>query len=290
MNKRLSIIVTIIALFIAFSADAQLLWKISGNGLSKPSYLFGTHHLIAKEQIKGFDTIMALCEKANAVVGEMDMSDPTLKMKMVQGGMMKDTTINELLTPDDYNLADYEFKQLIQVGLAQLETMKPMMLDMMYSVMIYSKAMGLCKQPEGVDILFQEKAKANNKKVIGLETIEEEMNVLFNDIPLKRQAAILMKDIKEKQQGIEQMKELNVAYLAGNMAKTEALAKQDDTLTPAEEKLMMDDRNTHWMKELPTLMNAQSCFIDVGFMHLIGKSGLISQLKKAGYTVEPMPL
>jgi hypothetical protein len=290
MRKRFSIVLAIIALCIAFSANAQLLWKISGNGLTKPSYLFGTHHLIEKEQIKGFNKILAISKQADAVVGEMDMSDPNMKMKMVQGGMMKDTTINDLLTSDDYKLADYEFKQLMNVGLAQLEKMKPMMLDMMYSVMMYSKAMGLTKQPEGVDILFQQNAKANNKKVIGLETIEEEMNVLFNDISLKRQAAILMKDIKEKQQGIEQTKALNAAYLTGDMDKTEALNKKDDTMTPAEEKLMIDDRNTHWMKELPTLMNTQSCFIDVGFMHLIGKFGLIAQLKQAGYTVEPIVL
>jgi hypothetical protein len=290
MSKRFSIVVAIIALCIAFNANAQLLWKISGNGLAKPSYLFGTHHLIEKEQIKGFNKILAISKQADAVVGEMDMSDPNMKMKMVQGGMMKDTTINDLLTPDDYKLADYEFKQLMHVGLAQLEKMRPMMLDMMYSVMMYSKAMGLTKQPEGVDILFQQNAKANNKKVIGLETIEEEMNVLFNDISLKRQAAILMKDIKEKQQGIEQTKALNTAYLTGDMDKAEALNRKDDTMTPAEEKLMIDDRNTHWMKELPTLMNVQSCFINVGFMHLIGKSGLIAQLKKAGYTVEPIVL
>jgi len=290
MRKRFSIVLAIIALCIAFSANAQLLWKISGNGLTKPSYLFGTHHLIEKEQIKGFNKILAISKQADAVVGEMDMSDPNMKMKMVQGGMMKDTTINDLLTSDDYKLADYEFKQLMNVGLAQLEKMKPMMLDMMYSVMMYSKAMGLTKQPEGVDILFQQNAKANNKKVIGLETIEEEMNVLFNDISLKRQAAILMKDIKEKQQGIEQTKALNAAYLTGDMNKTEALNKKDDTMTSAEEKLMIDDRNTLWMKELPTLMNAQSCFIDVGFMHLIGKFGLIAQLKQAGYTVEPIVL
>ena len=31
----------------AFSANAQLLWKISGNGLTQPSYVMGTHHLAA---------------------------------------------------------------------------------------------------------------------------------------------------------------------------------------------------------------------------------------------------
>ncbi len=289
MNKRIAII-AFVALCITVGAHAQLLWKISGNGLVKPSYLFGTHHLIEKDQINGFDKILALSEQADAVVGEMDMSDPNLKAKMMQGGMMKDTTMKELLSPEDYALADYDFKQLMQVGLDQIGTMKPMLLDMMYSVMMYSKVMGLSKQPEGVDILFQQNAKANNKKVIGLETIDQEMDILFNEIPLKRQAEILMKDIKESQKGIELLKELNAAYLAGDMAKAEALNKEDDSMTPAEEKLLVDDRNARWMKELPALMNDQSCFIAVGFMHLVGDNGLVSQLRKAGYTVEPVSL
>jgi uncharacterized protein YbaP (TraB family) len=289
MNKRIALI-GFITLCVTVGAHAQLLWKISGNGLAKPSYLFGTHHLIEKDQINGFDKILALSGQADAVVGEMDMSDPNLKAKMMQGGMMKDTTMKELLSPEDYTLADYDFKQLMQVGLDQLGTMKPMLLDMMYSVMMYSKVMGLSKQPEGVDILFQQNAKANNKKVIGLEKIDQEMDVLFNDIPLKRQAVILMKDLKETQKDIDQLKALNAAYLAGDMAKAEALNNEDDTMTPAEEKLMVDDRNVRWMKELPVLMKDQSCFIAVGFLHLVGNKGLVSQLRKAGYTVNPVSL
>ena len=38
--KKFSLILALLA--IAISANAQLLWKISGNGLQKPSYLFGT--------------------------------------------------------------------------------------------------------------------------------------------------------------------------------------------------------------------------------------------------------
>ena len=59
MNKRI-FLVALIALFISLSANAQLFWKVSGNGLTKPSYLFGTHHLIDKEQIKNFDKILAI--------------------------------------------------------------------------------------------------------------------------------------------------------------------------------------------------------------------------------------
>ena len=290
MNKRI-FLVALIALFISLSANAQLFWKVSGNGLTKPSYLFGTHHLIDKEQIKNFDKILAICTQSDAVVGEMDMSDVTgMQMKMMQGGMLQGVTCKELMSPEDYTLADNEFTALMGVGMAQLGAMKPMMLNTIYSMTVYFKANNLTKQPDAVDIIFQKTAKGNNKKVIGLETVEQEMDALFNSLPLKRQAEVLIKDMKEKQKGIEILKKLNECYLAGDLAKIEALDKEDDSMTPEEKKPMIENRNNNWLKQLPSLMTAQSCFIAVGCQHLVGEVGLIKQLKKAGYIVEPVVL
>ena len=74
MNKRI-LILAVFVLSLIVNAPAQLLWKVSGNGLTKPSYLFGTHHLIEKEQIRDFDKILALAGQADAVVGEMEMKN-----------------------------------------------------------------------------------------------------------------------------------------------------------------------------------------------------------------------
>src|ERR1035437_11123778 len=132
MNKQ-KIIVAFIALFFMVSANAQLLWKVSGNGLTKTSYLFGTHHLIEKEQIKDFDQILALVGQSDAVVGEMIIDNSLgMQLKMLKGVMMKDTTIKELLSETDYALVDNEYKQTMNMGLNKLNKMKPMMLSSMY--------------------------------------------------------------------------------------------------------------------------------------------------------------
>jgi hypothetical protein len=290
MNTK-NFFVAFTALFITCSINAQLLWKVSGNGLTQSSYLFGTHHLIDKEQIKDFDKILALSNQTDAVVGEMDMSDPgSLQMKMMQGGMMSGTTIKQLLSPEDYALADNEFNQLMGTGLGQLGMMKPMVLGMMYEEIIYSQAYGLTKQPEAVDMLFQNNAKTNNKKIIGLETVEQQMDALLNSIPPKRQAEIMMKEIKEKQKVIDLFLQETAAYLSGDMTKIEVIDQKDDSMTPEEKKIINDNRNSNWLKQLPDLMKNQSCFIAVGCLHLAGKNGLVAQLKNAGYTVEPVVL
>ena len=59
----------------AFSANAQLLWKISGNGLTQPSYAMGTHHLATlsiKDSIQG---LQAALDNTKQVYGELKMSE-----------------------------------------------------------------------------------------------------------------------------------------------------------------------------------------------------------------------
>src|SRR5674476_457553 len=136
MTKK-NMLLPFVLLFV-LNANAQLFWKVSGNGLSKPSYLFGTHHLIENEQIKYFDNIIAFVAQTDAVVGEMDMSNMLgMQMKMMKAVMMKDTTMKELLSDSDYVLVDNELKEVVGVGLDKLGKMKPMMLSTIYSLMTY---------------------------------------------------------------------------------------------------------------------------------------------------------
>ena len=51
----------------AFSAQAQLLWKVEGNGLAKPSYIFGTHHVAPSDMIS---RVSGLTEALDAVCKE----------------------------------------------------------------------------------------------------------------------------------------------------------------------------------------------------------------------------
>jgi len=281
------IFIAFIALFFIVSAQAQLLWKVSGNGLSKPSYLFGTHHLIEKDQIKDFDKILDLAGGSDAVVGEMIIDNSLgMQLKMVKYAMMKDTTLKELISGTDYVLVDTEYKQTMNMGLNKLGKMKPMLLSTMYSLMLYMKMNNLKKQPEAVDLLFQKKAKKNKKKVIGLETLEQQMDLLLNSIPLNRQAEIMVEGVKRKVKDIELLKEMNQAYLAGNLTQLEIINNEDNDMTIEERSIMIDNRNTDWMKQIPALFSKQSCFLAVGCMHLVGETGLIAQLLKAGYTLE----
>jgi len=288
MQKRTIFI--FVLLLLTLHAQGQLLWKISGNGLKKSSYLFGTHHLIDKDKIPQFDSILAVCAQADAVVGEMDLKEPGIQKKMMQGSVMKGRKMKDLVSPADFQMLDTEFKSVMGVGMSLLGSFKPMVLMSLHQLTLYLKLSGLKKQPVAVDELFQKQARAGSKAVIGLETIDYQINVLFNSMTLERQAEVLLYEVRQKDQLMKDLSQLNEAYVTGNLEKMKELDVDDESMTPEERKTLVDNRNQNWLKQLPELLNKQSCFVAVGCLHLVGDNGLINQLRLQGYTVEPVRL
>jgi uncharacterized protein YbaP (TraB family) len=274
-------------LLFATTLHAQLCWKVSGNDLTKPSYLFGTHHLIEKDSIAGFDKYLKLIDEVDAVIGELDMSNMmSIQMKLMQGGVMKDVKMKDLMSADDYVLVDNELKQVLGAGLDKLGVLKPMMLSSMYTVMMYMKYFNLKKQPEAIDNLFQKTARKQKKEVMALESVEEQMDILFNSIPLKRQAEILVEGVKTKDSVLMELSGFNKAYLDGDLQLLQDKYAVQSTMTEEESHLLLDKRNNNWIVQLKSLLPAKSCFVAVGCLHLTGETGLINQLRKLGYKVE----
>src|SRR5688500_16849861 len=74
----------------------SLLWRVTGKGLKKPSYLFGTFHLLCKEVIHMSDQLKNSLKSADVLYLELDMDDPAvllgglLMMNMKDGKKLKD--------------------------------------------------------------------------------------------------------------------------------------------------------------------------------------------------------
>src|SRR5688572_4348082 len=108
-----------------------LLWKISGNGLSKPSYLFGTMHMICADDIGVSDSLKAAIKRADRVYLELDMND----MSQIFGALNKltmrdDTTLADVLSPEDYKKVKTYFETNVSLlPFSLLEKLKPMLVE-----------------------------------------------------------------------------------------------------------------------------------------------------------------
>jgi uncharacterized protein len=157
----------------------------------------------------------------------------------------------------------------------------------MYEMEIYKKLTGFTDDNQS-DSYFQLVATEKGKKVLGLETVDQQISILFGNGSLERQADILAETVRQKDDILKEMILLNKLYKAGKIEALIELSKGKGNITDMTETEyfnLVDKRNVEWMTKLPSMMHESSCFIAVGAMHLGGKNGLIKLLEKQGYKV-----
>ncbi len=126
--------------------DNSLLWEISGNGLKKPSYLFGTFHLMCKDDIRFSWQLKIAVANSDFVYMEMDMDDPAIMLKGLLMMNMKDgKKLQDLYTAEDYQKVSSFFKDSLFMPVALLQRTKPFFL----AALLYPKMMP-CKTISGV--------------------------------------------------------------------------------------------------------------------------------------------
>ena len=281
---------------ITLGANAQLLWKISGNGLEKPSYIFGTHHvapLSMKDSIAGMAEAL---KETSQVYGELvmeEMMKPEMMMKMQQAMMLPaDTTLKSLFTQAQYDSIAPVVKENIGVELTMFDKLKPAALSAQLAVVLSVKAVKGYNPQEQLDTWFQTQAKQAGKKVGGLETMESQINILYNSQSLKRQAQQLYCSATHIDYGIDMTRRLAEAYLNQDLDKlleiTEEKMGNACDSTSEEEEALIYGRNANWAKQMPGIMKQASTLFVVGAGHLPGEHGVLKLLEKQGYTVEAM--
>lgn len=292
MKRFITLLLVVAA---TLGAQAQLLWKVSGNGLDKPSYLFGTYHL-ASLSIK--DSIAALPQvqqDVQQVYGELVMADmmkPETLMQMQQQMMLPaDTTLKSLFSPEEFKVVSQAVTEYLKVDIALLDRMKPAAIFQQLTVLFYLKHTPGYNPQEQLDASFQQDATKAGKKVGGLETVQSQMDILFNK-PLRRQAEDLYCFVSNPAKAERQAKELIAAYAAQDLDKMLQLMeeKEGTSCDPTSEEMaqLLYDRNHAWAKQMPALMQTAPTLFVVGAGHLPGEQGMLSLLKEKGYTVEPM--
>lgn len=267
--------------------EKSLLWEISGNGLAKPSYLYGTIHMICKDDAALGDSLVAAIERSDRVYFEVDMDNLMEMLTALKDFKMKnDTTLADLLSKEDYEkVKEYMESKSTLLPFSKLETYKPMLA----SSLLMESGIG-CEESVAMEQLILEVAKKNKKRVEGLETMSYQASI-FDSIPYKLQAEQLLKYVNDggNQSGADkQFEEMIEAYKAQDIEKLGQFVSTDDGGLGDYEDILIYHRNSNWVQKLRTIMPGKSLTIAVGAGHLAGEKGVIKLLRKEGYTVRPI--
>lgn len=293
MKKTL---VFMLLLCITLGAQAQLLWKVSGNGLDRPSYVIGTHHLAPLSVKDSIANLQQAIDQTEQVYGEIVMDDannPEILMKMQQAMMLPaDTTLKSFYTQAQYDTIAAVVKNYMGVDLALFDKVKPATITTQLSVALAMKSLKGFNPQEQLDTWFQTQARQAGKKVGSLETIDMQINVLYNSQTLMRQALLLYCTATHIEQGVDQSLRMNQAYMKQDLDELLAIIeeKMGDACdsTPEEISTLIYGRNANWARQFPSIMKQSPTLFVVGAGHLPGPQGLLKLLQKQGYTVEAM--
>ena len=275
-------------IFAQKSQENSILWKVTGKDLQKASYLFGTYHFLTNAFVDTLPGVLNAYKSSKVVVGEL-IIDSTIQGPMMAASVLNGTTLKKVLPDTLYAKTSKWFKEEANLDLIKLDQLNP--ITIMTAAMAITKQKHFPSKPGEIqlDTYFQQKGIEDGKKILGLETIEIQINALFNQLSLDRQIELLNETLNEKDGLRSAIAVMNDAYLRNDLKGLHDLM-YGSNYKPAEMKALLDDRNNHWMQQLPTLMKEQPLFVAVGALHLVGQTGLVSQLRKQGYTVTPVNL
>lgn len=281
------------------TANAQLLYRVSGNGLAEPSYVIGTYHLAPAsfvDEIKGAKEALAAVEQ---VYGEVDAKDMGKAQQLMLKAMMlpEGKHISDLFAEDELGRINAYMREVMGVDLnnpmvgGQLGRMRPSVLAMQLIMMQFMKLTPDFDAKNLIDEYFQKEARKAGKPVGGFESVEFQMELLYGVMSDEEEREELLELVDNNAEALADMQAMTEAYFSHDMKRIRSLTEKEllsGDMTLEEFQKILTDRNHRWVEAMPAVMSEAPTLFVVGAGHLPGDEGVIALLKAAGYKVKPV--
>ncbi|MFN7821424.1 MAG: TraB/GumN family protein, partial [Bacteroidota bacterium] len=258
------------------------LWEISGNGLTQPSYLFGTIHMICKEDFVLSDIVKEKFNASKEIYLELDMDDPKLQVTIMQLMQLPGKeTLQEKMGAAKFSRLDSFVKKEMNMNLAAFARFKPLMV----MSLIAQRSVG-CQAIESYENTFVKMSREQKKELLGLERVEDQVAV-FDAIPESVEIESIMKFVNDFEKGKKEFKGFINIYLSQDLDALYQLMADSPELMGSQE-LLLNRRNRNWIPVMDAAMKKSPTFFAVGAGHLGGSQGVLELLRKQGYQVRAL--
>lgn len=294
-KKVKSVILSIVIFFFTFNFQASyaqksnaakheksLLWKITGNELEKPSYLFGTIHIIDSSYFFMDKSVIEMFGKSDKLVTEINMNDPDFQKESILASMMQNDSLDNLLSAADYKKVDAFFTDSLGIPLKAVKKMKPFFLAEFPVLLRLPKAKSYEEE-------FINMAKEQNKEILGITTIGKEYEII-DGIGLDIQSRILVESVDADRINEDKNRRKKVMLMYRQQDIQEIFNTMKSAIGDYDivYQAMFPRRHEVWLPSMIHLMKEYSCFFAVGVGHLAGETGLLELLKMDGYEIKPV--
>ncbi|HEY4066521.1 MAG TPA: TraB/GumN family protein [Burkholderiaceae bacterium] len=267
--------------------DHGFLWRLRKDG--RESWLYGTVHVARLEWAFPGPTIVTALKASDTVALELDVLDPEIQQRMIQGA--RASTATALPEP---------LRQRLQRQ-AEAECLPPQALAGMTPEMQVATLESLIGRRDGldpsygIDIVLDGWARATKKPVVSLETPELQLATLAMPTPAETLEFVdsSLSEI-ETGQAAPSLKQIAQVWADGDLDRLSHYESWCDCVkTPADRvamKRLLDDRNPGLADSIAALhARGQRVFAAVGSLHMIGPLGLPNLLAQRGFEVRPVP-
>jgi uncharacterized protein len=268
----------------AAEAGKPALWVL--RDADSTIYLFGTVHLLRPETVWNSPVVDQAFNSADQIWFEIENpDDQAAAIPLVQRyGIDRETPLSSRLNAEELVQLNTMAEAMGMSG-PMLEPMRPWLAALTLSVAPLTKA---GYDPEsGVELVFRARALEAGKPISGLETIEEQLQVL-SGMSEDAQMAFLRSVISDFENATVELDRLVEAWAVGDVETLEAIG-----VTPMREEsepfyqALLVKRNANWAGQIDTMMDGEGViFIAVGSAHLAGDDSVQVMLEQRGYTVE----
>ncbi len=261
-----------------------LLWEITGNGLKKPSYLFGTMHVSSKMVFHLSDSFYVGIKNADVVALELDpqlWQDQLFRYQKMQNNLRFYTqgAPNDYITEKSFQIDKYEDK--IKAALSEEPTI---INGLLYRTFQPSADF---EEDTYLDLYIYQTGKRLGKQTTGVENFFETERLILEA------SQDMMKDKKRRNydadgEGAYSLeKKTQDAYRKGDLDMLDSLEKILQSSDAYLEKFLYR-RNEIQANSIDSIVKKHSLFVGVGAAHLPGKRGVIELLRKKGYKLRPI--
>lgn len=254
----------------------------------RPSYLLATIHFGTPEE-QGIDyaTLEGTLAQVETFVNEADLDAAWKQDYDGYRWLAPDTPLSTLVGQERFAMAR---ALLPNVRPQDLERMKP------WSVLALLEARGEPGGEATMDARLQRMAAAAGKRMLHLETLEEQLQAL-DCVPAGEHVRVLDERLGaswilriESAQAMAWYRARNLDAWLADIDRMEGLGEQARAIEQRARRCLLEDRNARWIGQLQTLFQDGPCLVAVGAVHLPGAEGLLAALRRDGFAVEAVPL
>ena len=270
------------SVFAQGDVENALLWKVTKG--DQQAYLYGTIHISCNAELN--PTVEDALNQSDALILEIDLSDPNLQMRMMQQMMLPDQKdASDYLSNENYQLLKKYVDENVNTvpGFEMVKNMKPLLLSSMIIQSLLT-----CTNQAGYDQLLLQKAQQKNIPISGLETLDEQMNAL-DKIPPKEVYEEIVESIKDDQHDdLDMLHKMMEHYNNADLQALKKLFDESDSIINDFTDVALNKRNKNWIPVIKEKMAGKKAFIAFGAAHLTGSKGVIQLLRNEGYQVSPV--